>query len=158
MATILMVTMILLLLLGFPMIIMMMVAAFIGFGMFYTATANSFEQINDARNDRADRTLDRENTEIALTDVTYNESVQSLNITARNTGTTDLELDELDVLADNTYLTGYRSAVEGDETTNLWLPREQLVINATGIDTDPGQATIVTGPGISATDTTTVVS
>lgn len=127
------------------------VAAFIGFGMFYTATANSFEQINDARDDRADRTLERDNTAIELTDVTYNNSASSLNITARNTGTTDLELDELDVLADNDYRTGYRSAVDGDETTNLWLPQEQLVINATGIDTDPGQATVVTGPGISAT-------
>ena len=133
------------------------VAAFIGFGMFYTATANSFEQINDARDAQADRTLERANTEIALTDVTYNRTADSLNITARNTGTTDLELSEVDVLSNNTYLTDYRTAVETDETTDLWLPREQLVVNATGITADPGRATIVTGPGISATDTTTVV-
>ena len=133
------------------------VAAFIGFGMFYTSAANSFEQVSDARDARAEQSLERTNTAIALTDVTYNSTAQSLNLTVENTGANELTVSDVDVLADNTYLTGYRTAVEGDTATDLWLPEEQLVVNAS-VSSDPGRATVVTGPGISVTETTTVVT
>ena len=50
------------------------VAAFIGFGMFYSATANSTEMVNDAREDRSDRQLERTNTAIQITTVNYNDT------------------------------------------------------------------------------------
>jgi len=134
------------------------VAMFIGFGMFYSATANSFERLSDAREDRADRNLDQANAEITLTSVVYNETADSVNVTAVNTGSTELAVSEVDLLTNNVYRTGYRTAVEGDGTTDLWLPEERLVINATGVTGDPGRVKLVTGPGVSATGTTTVVS
>ncbi|MDS0279284.1 flagellin [Halomicroarcula sp. S1AR25-4] len=134
------------------------VAMFIGFGMFYSATANGFENVNDARDAQADRTLEQQNTAIDVTDVTYNTTADSLNVTVVNTGSTDLTVADVDLLADNVYLTGYRTAVDGDETTDIWLPEEQLVVNATGLTTDPGRVKIVTGPGVSAVETTKVVS
>jgi flagellar protein FlaF len=133
------------------------VAAFIGFGMFYSAAANTMENVNDARDDRADRSLERTNTAISLTDVRYNSSAQSLNLTLENTGSTELTVSDIDILADNTYLSGYRTTVAGNTATDLWLPEEQLVVNATGVTTDPGRVTVVTGPGISATEETVVV-
>ncbi|WP_254273040.1 flagellin [Haloarcula marina] len=134
------------------------VATFIGFGMFYSATANGFENINDAREAQTDRTLEQQNTEITVTDVTYNSTTPSLNVTVVNAGSTELAVEDIDVLANDDYLTGYRTAVDGDETTGLWLPEEQLVINVTGVSPDPGRVKIVTGPGVSAVETTTVVS
>jgi len=134
------------------------VAAFIGLGMFYTATANTFENINDARDSQAERSLERTNTAISLTDVTYNQTANSLNLTLVNDGSTELGISSIDVLANNSYLTGYRTAAGGDEATDLWLPEERLVVNATGVTQDPGRVTVVTGHGISATETTTVVS
>ncbi|MBX0322834.1 flagellin [Halomicroarcula sp. F13] len=134
------------------------VAMFIGFGMFYSATANGFENVNDARDAQADRTLEQQNTAIDVTDVTYNTTADSLNVTVVNTGSTDLTVADVDLLADNVYLTGYRTAVDGDETTDIWLPEERLVVNATGLTTDPGRVKVVTGPGVSAVETTQVVS
>jgi len=134
------------------------VAAFIGFGMFYSAAANGFENVNDAQSDKSDRALERQNTEIELQSVVYNSTADSVNVTVVNTGSNGLAVSEVDLLTDNTYQSGYRTAVDGDEATGLWLPEEQLVINATGIASDPGRVKIVTGPGIAATETTTVVS
>ncbi|QIO21637.1 flagellin [Haloarcula sp. JP-L23] len=134
------------------------VAMFVGFGMFYSATANGFENVNDARDAQADRTLEQQNTAIDVTDVTYNTTADSVNVTVVNTGSTDLTVADVDLLANNAYLTGYRTAVDGDETTDIWLPEEQLVVNATGLTTDPGRVKIVTGPGVSAVETTQVVS
>jgi len=127
------------------------VAAFIGFGMFYSAAANSTEMVNDAREDRSDRQLERTNTEIRITTVNYNATSNYLNVTVDNTGATELAVSDVDVLVDNSYQTGYRTAVEGDAGTDLWLPRETLAINTT-VDTTPGAVKIVTGPGVAATE------
>ncbi|MBX0295503.1 flagellin [Haloarcula nitratireducens] len=134
------------------------VAMFIGFGMFYSATANGFENVNDARDAQADRTLEQQNTAIEVTSVVYNTTADSLNVTVTNAGSTELAVSDVDVLANNAYLTGYGTAVEGDETTDLWLPEERLVINATGIPSNPGRVKLVTGPGVSAVETTAEVS
>jgi flagellar protein FlaF len=134
------------------------VAAFIGFGMFYTASANSFETVNDARDASADRTLEQQNTAIELRSVLYNSTADSLNITVDNTGSTELSVAAVDVLANDQYLSGYRTAVDGSTGTDLWLPGETLTINATGVTTDPGRAKLVTGPGIEATATSTGVA
>jgi len=84
-------------------------------------------------------------------DVTYDSTGDSLTITVENTGSTELAVSDVDVLVDNSYQTGYRTAVEGDTTTDLWLPRETLAINAT-VDTAPSGVKIVTGPGVAATE------
>ena len=130
------------------------VAAFIGFGMFYTATANTFEQVNDAREAQADGTLEQQNTDINIRDVTYNTNPASgdyVNVTIDNTGSTELSVADVDVLIDNVYQTGYRSAVEDDTTTDLWLPQETLELNVT-VDGTPSRLKVVTGPGISVTE------
>ncbi|MDS0281993.1 flagellin [Haloarcula onubensis] len=127
------------------------VAAFIGFGMFYSAAANSTELVNDAREDRSDRQLERTNTEIDVTDVTYNAIAQYVNLTVENTGATELTVSDVDVLVDNSYQTGYRTAVEGDTATDLWLPGETLTINVT-VGGTPSRVKLVTGPGVAATE------
>ncbi|MFC7075279.1 archaellum stator protein ArlF [Haloarcula halophila] len=134
------------------------VAAFIGFGMFYTASANSFETVNDAREASADQTLEQQNTAIEIQTVVYNSTAASLEITVDNTGSTELSVEAVDVLADNQYLSGYGTEVDGSTTTDLWLPGETLTISATGVSSDPGRVKLVTGPGVAATGQTTVVS
>ena len=127
------------------------VAAFIGFGMFYSAAANSAERVNDAREDRADRQLTQTNTEIELRTVSYNPLADSLNVTVENTGTTELSVRHVDLLLDNSYRTDYRTAVDGDTGTDLWLPGETLTINATP-SSRPSSVKVVTGPGVAATE------
>jgi len=127
------------------------VAAFIGFGMFYSASANGFEQINDAREAQADSTLEQQNTDIVIRDVTYDSTNGYVNITVDNTGSSELAVSDVDVLVDNDYRTGYRSAVEDDTATDLWLPQETLELNVT-VSTGPSRVKIVSGPGVAATE------
>jgi flagellar protein FlaF len=127
------------------------VAAFIGFGMFYSAAANSAETVNDAREARADSALERTNTAIEITNVTYNSAPQYLNITVENTGASELTVSDVDVLFDNSYQTGYRTAVEGNTETDLWLTQETMTINAS-VDAQPTRVKLVTGPGVAATE------
>ncbi len=127
------------------------VAVFIGFGMFYSAAANSTEMVQDAREDRSDRQLERTNTGIEITTVNYDTSSTYLNVTVENTGTTELSVSDVDVLAENDYQTGYRTAVQGNTTTDLWLPRETMAINMT-VSPEPSGVTIVSGTGVAATE------
>jgi flagellar protein FlaF len=127
------------------------VAAFIGFGMFYSSAANTTERITDAKQDREDRVLKQENTAIDLTDLTYNQTANSANLTIINTGSTALSVEETDVLLDNEYQTGYRTAVDGNEGTDVWSPEQTLVVNVTETPSQPNRAKVITGPGIAAT-------
>jgi flagellar protein FlaF len=127
------------------------VAAFIGFGMFYSSAANATEKVTDAKQEQGDRILEQQNTAIDLIDLTYNGTANSANLTIVNTGATTLSVEETDVLLDNEYQTGYRTAVEGNEGTDVWSPEETLVVNVTSTLSQPNRAKVVTGPGIAAT-------
>jgi flagellar protein FlaF len=102
--------------------------------MYYTATSNGFEQVTDAQQDQADRELDRQNTEMFIDSATWDGS--TLTVTANNTGATSLSLSEVDLLADNNYLTGYATSVEGDTETGLWAPGESLTITVDSLDAE----------------------
>lgn len=127
------------------------VAAFIGFGMFYSASANTLEQISDARDDQRDSLLEQQNTEISLTDVTYDPDADSLSLTVENTGSTELAVSDVDVLVDNEYQSGYQTAVDGDTETDLWVAQTTLEVTVTGLTTKPARVKLVTGPGIETT-------
>jgi len=127
------------------------VAAFIGFGMFYSATANGFERVNDAREDQRDRLLDQQNTDISLVSATWNSSNDNLVVTVDNTGSETLSVEETDLLVDNDYRTGYATSVDGDSSTDIWASQEQLVITVTSLSSQPNRVKVVTENGIAET-------
>ncbi len=133
------------------------VGLFVAFGMFYTATANGFENVHEAQDERTDRTLVAQNTAIDLTLAEYNSTADELTVRVDNTGATELTVGDVDLLANNAYLSGYATEVDGDTDTELWLPQEQLTITAS-IDENPGRVKLVTGPGVAGTMETTEVS
>jgi flagellar protein FlaF len=120
--------------------------------MFYSASANSLEQISDARDDQRDTLLEQQNTAITVIDVTYDSTGDSLTITVENTGSTELAVSDVDVLVDNEYQSGYGTAVDGDTTTDLWLAHQTLEITVTPLSPKPDRVKLVTGPGIEATE------
>ncbi|MFC7027045.1 flagellin [Halomicroarcula sp. GCM10025324] len=126
-------------------------AAFIGFGMFYSASANSLEQISDARDDQRDTLLEQQNTDITVTDVAYDPDTDTLDLTVENTGSTELAVSDVDVLVDNEYQSGYQTAVDGDTETDLWVAQTTLEITVTGLTAQPDRVKLVTGPGIEST-------
>lgn len=126
-------------------------AMFIGFGMFYTATSNGFEQVTDAQQDRTDRELTRQNTAMTIESATWDANATTLTVRANNTGATTLAISEVDVLANNTYLTGYETSAAGDGSTDLWVPGERLTITVTSLEANPQRVKLVTGPGVADT-------
>jgi flagellar protein FlaF len=128
------------------------VAAFIGFGMFYTASANSIEQINDARADQADRTLDQQNTDIEIVAATWDaDGNGDLDVEVENTGATGLSVADTDLLVDGVYRTGYSTSVEGDSDTDVWAPQQTLSITVTTLSTQPSDVKVVTENGVADT-------
>ena len=105
----------------------LVLASFIAFGMIYSAGANSFEQVTDATHDSYERGLDRQNTAINVSAVTYQTGDLDVNVT--NTGTTSLSLNATDVIVNGTYRQSYaRFEVVGKPTSDLWLPGDTLSI------------------------------
>jgi flagellar protein FlaF len=133
-------------------------AMFVAFGMFHSATANGFERVTEAQEDRTDRELTRQNTAITISSAEWNTTGQYLIVSVKNTGATALDVEDVDLLADNTYINGPDTSVEGDSSTTVWAPQDTLEINATSPSSDPGQIKIVTGPGVADTHATTTVS
>lgn len=128
------------------------VAAFIGFGMFYSATANSFERVNDAREDQRDRLLDQQNTDISLVSATWNSSGNdNLVVTVDNTGSETLSVEATDLLVDNNYRTGYGTIVDGNGSTDIWASQERLEITVTSLSSQPDRVKVVAENGIAET-------
>jgi len=130
---------------------------FIAFGMFHTATTNGFERVSEAQEDRTDRTLAQQNTAIDVTSATWDSIDGELTVTVNNTGASSLAVSEVDLLANNSYVSGYATSVDGDSETDLWLPQEQLTITVASLNDDPGRIKFVTGTGVADSTTTEVV-
>ena len=128
------------------------VAAFIGFGMFYSASANGFERVNDAREDQRDRLLDQQNTDISIASATWNASGnENLVVSVDNTGSETLSVAETDLLVENDYQTGYDTTVDTEPSTDIWASQERLEITVTSFSSPPDRVKVVTENGVAYT-------
>lgn len=127
-------------------------STFIAFGMLYTAADNSFHEVIDAQDDRADRALEVKNTAINVTSATFNETDDEVTVTANNTGATALSLSATSLLVDNEFEQGWEDAatVDSNGETDLWLPGETLTITVT-VDGEPDRVSLATESGVTAT-------
>lgn len=123
------------------------VGALIAFGMVYTAGANGFERVNDAREDRNGGIVERHNAGLELASATYFAGNDTLRVVVNNTGTAGLSVGATDVLADNAYLANGTRTVAGDADTDLWLPGEQLTVEVS-LPNRPDAVTVVTESGL----------
>ena len=124
---------------------------FIAFGMFYTASANSFETVSDAQQDRTDLNLDQQNSAIDVTNATYDNG--TLTVQVDNTGGSYLTLEGTSILLDNDLQTGWRDGadVDGDGTTDIWSPGERLELSLSPA-TIPDRVKVVTKTGVADTE------
>jgi flagellar protein FlaF len=128
------------------------VGIFLAFSTAYTASANGFERVSDATSAVDDEALERQNTALSITNVSYDAGNDTLTIDVVNEGATDLSVDATDVLVDNTYRTNFTvRTVDGDNSTDLWLPGERLHLELSA-STRPNRVKIVSGPGVAVTE------
>ena len=147
-------------------------ALFLALGIFYPAMANSYERVQAADADQADRALEQANTDIRVGDIRLDSATgvgNQLELTLINTGSTSLTVGRTDILVGGAYI--QRSELDttvtdvdgnSDPSTDLWLPGETLdvVYNPPGLVGDaldtvsPGQISgtrvrIITEHGVS---------
>lgn len=123
---------------------------FLAFGMWFTASSNSFDRVVDAQDFQTEGTLEASNTDVSIVSATYNETGNDrLVVTATNDGTTELSLAAADFLIDGTYVEGWQTdaTVENDLDTDLWLAGEQLVIDVER-EQAPDRVKLVTQSGV----------
>ena len=106
---------------------------FLALGIFYPAMANSYERVQAADADQADRALEQANTDIQLDGTTINSipaGDSEVNVALTNNGSTSLTVSETDLLINGTYIqrSELNTEVDGDTSTDLWLPGETLSI------------------------------
>jgi len=131
---------------------------FVAFGMWFTATANSFDRVGEAQELRTEGTIESGNTAVEIVSATYNESGnQQLVVAVNNTGAAGLSLNATDLLVDGAFVDGWQpgAAVDGDTGTDLWLAGEQLTITRDPAGA-PARVKVVTESGIADTATVEV--
>ncbi|WP_367996556.1 fla cluster protein FlaF [Haloferax volcanii] len=122
-------------------------------GTLYTATSNASENVLEAQDADAERALERTNTDIAVTNATYDTNNTSLTVNLTNVGSETLSVSETTLLVDNAYVDvpSANASVDGDAGTDLWYAGENLsfVVDA---DPTPERVKVVTGSGVAATE------
>ena len=138
--------------------VVLFLGMFISFGMVYTAANNGFERVNDAYGAETDSELVRQNTDIDVASASVADDGEdlTLTVTANNTGTTSLSVNDTDILIDGRYanFTGENvtaAAVDGNERTDLWLPGETLRVELP-VSSAPSQVKVVTESGVAASE------
>lgn len=128
------------------------VGILLAFSSAYTASANGFERVTDAKSAVDEDALDRQNTALSVTNATYDAGNATLTLEAVNEGATTLEVGAVDLLVDNAYRDDYTvRRVGGDNSTALWLPGERLHLEVT-VSSQPTRVKLVSGPGVAATE------
>ena len=120
---------------------------FLALGIFYPAMANSYERVQAADADQADRALEQANSDIQI------DSVGGSTIDVVNEGSTTLPVNETDLVIDGEYQERSTVAtdIDGDDTTGLWLPGETLTLDPSGGSlNNVDQVRVVTEHGVSA--------
>jgi flagellar protein FlaF len=124
------------------------VSMFIAFGAWYTASANTFEQVTEAETANTDAALGERNTRMAITSATYTGG--TLTVTANNTGAKQLSLSDTDLLVDGQIVTNWQgdnATIEGYGDTDLWMAGEELTISLSR-STQPTRVKLVTETGV----------
>lgn len=144
------------------------VGVLISTSMFYTAASNGFERLEDSRTTATEKSLEQHNTDINVTEVTLS-LTGNLTVEVNNTGSTALEVENVDLLVDNHYqeadsvtllddgevvatLTSLLDGSSGSDGTDLWLPGETLRLTANLGLSSPNRVKVVVGPGVAETE------
>ncbi|WP_042665701.1 fla cluster protein FlaF [Haloferax sp. ATB1] len=122
-------------------------------GTLYTATSNASENVLEAQDADAERALERTNTDITVTNATYDTGNESLTVNLTNVGSETLSVSETTLLVDNTYVDvpAANATVDGDAGTDLWYAGENLSL-VVGVDPTPERVKVITGSGVAATE------
>ncbi|MDY6965233.1 MAG: hypothetical protein SVM80_04595 [Halobacteriota archaeon] len=111
----------------------------------FTLVSNSAELVNDGRKEQQNRMLDELQTDINITSIDYNLTLQRLIIEVVNTGSIILDAGEVNLLIDGDLITEDIAL----SPAKVWIPEKTLTINVTSVASSPSRVKVVTENGIS---------
>lgn len=141
--------------------VVVLVGLMVSVGTLYPVLEDDRERYTGAQDAHEGRALDRQNTALAVQNVTYTNaselpgSEDRLDVTVRNTGTTTLSVDETDLLVDGVYTVPNVTSVEGDATRNTWAGGQSLTLTVRYPSTTaaPNRVVVVTEHGVADAET-----
>jgi flagellar protein FlaF len=118
---------------------------FLALGIFYPAMANSYERVQAADADQAERALAQADTDIRI------DTVSGGTIQVVNSGSTGLPVNETDLFLDGEYQprSSVTKDVGGNTATDLWLPGETLTLDPAAGLGGVNRVRVVTEHGVS---------
>ncbi|WP_434521211.1 flagellin [Halorubrum sp. AS12] len=138
---------------------------FFAFTTFYPVAANGLDRVSDAQHGINERALERQNTDFAVTNATFDSDTLTVNVT--NEGSVGLVADDATLVVGNEYVDvggpNASTTVDGDGDTALWLGNETLTVTVTQDDTateigDGTRVVLVVESGVRDAATVTEVS
>ena len=109
---------------------------FFAFTAFYPVAANGFDRVSDAQMGIQERSLERQNTDFAVTNATYDGA--TVTIDATNDGAVGLVASDATLVVGNEYVDvggpNATTTVDGDADTELWLGGETLRVTVDEAD------------------------
>ncbi len=126
---------------------------FVAFGTMYSATANTAERINDAKDDRRERHQAVRQVAIEVANVSYDAGADTLDVRLNNTGEQAVSVEDVDVVVDGRYVppSAFETVTVDGSDTDQWLPGEQLRLVDSDRTTAPDRVKVVVGPGVAVT-------
>jgi len=111
---------------------------FFAFTAFYPVAANGFDRVTDAQEGIQERSLERQNTDFAVTNATYDDGTGEVTIDATNDGSVGLVASDATLVVGNEYVdvggANATTTVDGDADTDLWLGGETLTVRVNEAD------------------------
>ena len=130
---------------------------FAGIFIALVMVASSFQatssEVSSAWEVSQSNTVEQKNTEMEVTEVTYNQTSNEVFVNVTNNGSATLSKDKLDLLV-NGSLDSTRTVdlyIDGvwDSSTDIWVPRVKGTVTAGGIPTKPSGVKVVVDHGVS---------
>ncbi|WP_423995810.1 flagellin [Halorubrum trapanicum] len=113
---------------------------FFAFTTFYPVAANGLDRVSNAQEGINERALERQNTDFAVTNATYDVGSDTLTVNATNEGAVGLVADDATLVVGNEYVdvggANADTTVDGDGDTALWLGDETLSVRVAQGETE----------------------
>ena len=140
-------------------LVVVLLGLFIALSVYYGSVSNAMERVNDARLAQHEHSNGIHDADLNITSLSVVTSPScGVELEVNNTGSTELMLNDTDLLLDNEYRPDWQTdtVVDGETTgdepdTDLWLPGERVSIDETGLDAAPRSVKVVSGPGVADT-------
>lgn len=129
-----------------------LIGGLIAFSFAFGAMNNGYERVSEAQEERDDRELLRANSDVAITNATYDDDNSSLEVNVTNAGSAELVVEEVSLLVDGEYRSNVTTEIDGDGTTDVFLPGEILTMTVEQ-SVRPDRVKVVAGTGVAATET-----